>query len=111
MATPVNGNCDWRCHFGRTEFSIKVSCPLRLSFHVMPDIRILQHVRPEPSCTIAEALNDRGRSYQTAQIFRNDPVPGSLDGAAIRRAARTHEATLRNTARTVSGRWTDLMGA
>jgi GMP synthase (glutamine-hydrolysing) len=49
----------------------------------MPDVRILQHVRPEPPGTITEALDNRGLSYQTTQIFRDDPVPDALDADSL----------------------------
>ena len=49
----------------------------------MPDVRILQHVRPEPPGTIVEALDDRGLSHRTTQIFRDDPVPDALDADAL----------------------------
>lgn len=118
----------------------------------MPDLLILQHVRPEPPGTIADALAHRELSYCTVKIFRDEPVPDTLDadglvlmggpmgvgdigdrahlsrelslieaalrdeladegldGAAIRRAAMTHEQALRDTARTVFGRWADLV--
>ena len=44
-----------------------------------PNVLILQHVRPEPPGTIAEALDDHGVSHRTVQIFRDDPVPDTLD--------------------------------
>ena len=49
----------------------------------MPDVLILQHVRPEPPGTIAEALDDHGVSHRTAQIFRDDPVPDTLDADGL----------------------------
>ncbi len=49
----------------------------------MPDVRLLQHVRPEPPGTIAEALGDQGLSYQTTQLFRGDPVPDTLNADAL----------------------------
>ena len=49
----------------------------------MPDVRILQHVRPEPPGTIAEALDDRGLSHRTTQVFRDEPVPDTLDADGL----------------------------
>jgi len=49
----------------------------------MSDVRILQHVRPEPPGTIAEALDDRGLSHRTTRIFRDDPVPDTLDADGL----------------------------
>ena len=145
----------------------------------MPDVLILQHVRPEPPGTIATALDDRDVSHRTVRIHRDDPLfsvgdpftafhwhgdvfalpdgavslarsaqtehqafrygenaygllchlegtpkpvawmttafqdelaEEGLDAGAIRRAAMGHEPQLRDTARTVFGRWGDLVG-
>lgn len=48
-----------------------------------PEVLILQHVRPEPPGTIAEALNDCGVSHRTVQLFRDDPVPDTLDADGL----------------------------
>lgn len=45
----------------------------------MPDVLILQHVRPEPPGTIAEALDSHDITYRTVQVFRGDPVPETLE--------------------------------
>ena len=45
----------------------------------MPDVLILQHVRPEPPGTIATALDDRGVSHRTVHIYRDDPLFGVGD--------------------------------
>jgi len=47
------------------------------------DVLILQHVRPEPPGTIAGALDDRGVSHRTVKIFRDDPVPDTLDADGL----------------------------
>ncbi|PSQ95292.1 MAG: amidotransferase [Bacteroidetes bacterium SW_9_63_38] len=49
----------------------------------MPDVLILQHVRPEPPGTIADALEDRGLSYDTVQVYRDDPVPDTLEADGL----------------------------
>ena len=51
----------------------------------MPDVCLLQHVRPEPPGTITEVLDDHGLSHRTTQIFRDDPVPDTLgaDGLVV----------------------------
>lgn len=49
----------------------------------MPDLLLLQHVRPEPPGTIADALDHRGLSYRTVKIFRDEPVPDTLDADGL----------------------------
>lgn len=49
----------------------------------MSDVLILQHVRPEPPATIANALDARGVSYRTVRTFRDDPVPDMLDADGL----------------------------
>ena len=51
----------------------------------MPEVLILQHVRPEPPGNIADALDDRGLSHRTVKIFRDEPVPDTLgaDGLVV----------------------------
>ena len=49
----------------------------------MPDVLILQHVRPEPPATIADALDDEGVSHRTVKIHRDDPVPETLDAGGL----------------------------
>lgn len=49
----------------------------------MPDVLILQHVRPEPPGIIAEALDDCGVSHRTVQIFRDEPVPDTLNADGL----------------------------
>ncbi len=49
----------------------------------MPDVLILQHVRPEPPATIAEALDEHDVSHRTVRIFRDEPVPGTLDADGL----------------------------
>lgn len=49
----------------------------------MPDVLILQHVRPEPPGTIADALDARGCSSHTVQVYRDDPVPETLDADGL----------------------------
>jgi len=48
-----------------------------------PTVLILQHVRPEPPGTIADALDDRGASHRTVKIFRDEPVPSTLDADGL----------------------------
>jgi len=48
-----------------------------------PTVLILQHVRPEPPGTIAAALDDRGASHRTVKIFRDEPVPSTLDADGL----------------------------
>ena len=48
-----------------------------------PNVLILQHVRPEPPGTIADALDETGLSYRTIQIFQNEPVPDSLNADGL----------------------------
>ena len=43
--------------------------------------------------------------------FQNELAEEGLDAGAIRRAAMGHEPQLRDTARTVFGRWAELVGA
>jgi GMP synthase (glutamine-hydrolysing) len=43
------------------------------------------------------------------KAFQDELAEEGLDGAAIRREAMTHEPSLRDTARTVFGRWADLV--
>ena len=43
--------------------------------------------------------------------FQDELTAEGRDGAAIRRAAMGYEPQLRDTARTVFGRWGDLVGA
>ena len=45
----------------------------------MPDVLILQHVRPEPPGTIATVPDDRGVSHRTVRIHRDDPLFGVGD--------------------------------
>ena len=45
------------------------------------DVLILQHVRPEPPGTIAEALDAGGVSHRTVRVFRGDAVPDTLGAA------------------------------
>jgi len=49
----------------------------------MSDVLILQHVRPEPPGTIADALEARGLSYDTVQVYRDDPVPETLEADGL----------------------------
>jgi GMP synthase (glutamine-hydrolysing) len=51
----------------------------------MPDVLILQHVRPEPPGTITDALDARGRSHRTVRVYRDEPVPDTLtaDGLVV----------------------------
>jgi len=49
----------------------------------MSDVLILQHVRPESPGTIAEALNDRGVLHRTVQIYRDEPVPDTLNADGL----------------------------
>jgi GMP synthase (glutamine-hydrolysing) len=48
-----------------------------------PDVLILQHVRAEPPGTIADALDDAGVSHRTVEIYRDDPVPDTLDADGL----------------------------
>jgi len=48
-----------------------------------PTVLILQHVRPEPPGTIADALDDRGVSHRTVEISRDEPVPSTLDADGL----------------------------
>lgn len=48
-----------------------------------PDVLILQHVRPEPPGTIAEALETRGLSHRTVEVHRDDSVPATLEADAL----------------------------
>lgn len=41
--------------------------------------------------------------------FQDELAEEGIDGASVRRAAKTYEQSLRDTARTVFGRWTDLL--
>mgnify|MGYP006280215659 CR=1 FL=1 len=51
----------------------------------MTDVLILQHVRPEPPGTIADALAARGVSHRTVRVDRGEPVPDALaaDGLVV----------------------------
>jgi GMP synthase (glutamine-hydrolysing) len=49
----------------------------------MPEVLILQHVRPEPPGTIADALADRDVSHRTVELFRDEPVPDRLDADGL----------------------------
>jgi len=49
----------------------------------MTDVLILQHVRPEPPGTIRDALDDQSVSHRTVEVFRNDPVPDTLDADGL----------------------------
>jgi len=49
----------------------------------MSDVLILQHVRPEPPGTIADALAAHDLSYDTVQVYRDDPVPETLDADGL----------------------------
>lgn len=49
----------------------------------MPDVLVLQHVRPEPPGTILEALDARGTSHETVRVFRDEPVPETLDADGL----------------------------
>ncbi len=49
----------------------------------MTDVRILQHVRPEPPGTIAEALDARDVAHRTVRIHRDEPVPETLDADGL----------------------------
>ncbi|PSQ76720.1 MAG: hypothetical protein BRD35_05575 [Bacteroidetes bacterium QH_7_62_13] len=48
-----------------------------------PYVLVLQHVRPEPPGTIADALDDHGVWHRTVQLFRDDPVPATLDADGL----------------------------
>ncbi len=53
---------------------------------VMPDaadVLILQHVAPEPPGRIRHALDAHGCSHHTVRIFRDDPVPETLNAAGL----------------------------
>jgi GMP synthase (glutamine-hydrolysing) len=43
------------------------------------NVLILQHVRPEPPGTIADALDRSGLSHRTVKVYRDEPVPDMLD--------------------------------
>ena len=49
----------------------------------MSDVLILQHVRPEPPGTIAEALSAQGVSHRTVRVYRDEPVPDRLDADGL----------------------------
>ena len=49
----------------------------------MPDVLILQHVRPEPPATITDALEASDISYRTVRIYRDEPVPDTLDAEGL----------------------------
>jgi len=49
----------------------------------MSFVLILQHVRPEPPGTIADALEDHGVDYDTVRIFRDEAVPDTLDADGL----------------------------
>ena len=49
----------------------------------MSGVLLLQHVRPEPPGTIADALDDRGLSHRTVEIFREETVPSTLDADGL----------------------------
>jgi GMP synthase (glutamine-hydrolysing) len=49
----------------------------------MPDVLILQHVRPEPPGTIIEALDDREVTHRTVKLHRGDSVPDTLDADGL----------------------------
>lgn len=49
----------------------------------MTDVRIQQHVRPEPPGTIAGARDAREVSHRTVKIYRDDPVPDTLDADGL----------------------------
>jgi len=48
-----------------------------------PTVLVLQHVRPEPPGPIAAALDDRGVAPRTVRLFRDEPVPETLDADAL----------------------------
>jgi GMP synthase (glutamine-hydrolysing) len=48
-----------------------------------PDVLILQHVRPEPPGTIADALDDSGLLHRTVKLYRDEPVPETLEADAL----------------------------
>ncbi len=54
-----------------------------MSDSTSPDVLTVQHVRPEPLGTIAEALDRSGVSHRTVRIFRDDRVPGTLDADGL----------------------------
>ncbi len=49
----------------------------------MSDVLLLQHVRPEPPGTIANALDARGVSHRTVRVYRDEPVPDRLDAEGL----------------------------
>ena len=49
----------------------------------MSDVLILQHVRPEPPGTIAEALNAHGVSHRIVRVYRDEPVPDRLNADGL----------------------------
>jgi len=49
----------------------------------MPEVLVLQHVRPEPPGTLRLALDDRDVSCRTVRIFRDEPVPATLDADGL----------------------------
>jgi GMP synthase (glutamine-hydrolysing) len=48
-----------------------------------PNVLILQHVRPEPPGTIADALDDGGLPYRTVKLYRDEPVPDTLEADGL----------------------------
>jgi GMP synthase-like glutamine amidotransferase len=48
-----------------------------------PDVLILQHVHPEPPGTIADALDDGGLPHRTVKLYRDEPVPDTLEADAL----------------------------
>lgn len=49
----------------------------------MSDVLLLQHVRPEPPGTIAEALSAHGVPHRTVRVYRDEPVPDRLDADGL----------------------------
>ena len=49
----------------------------------MSDVLLLQHVRPEPPGTIADALDAHGLSHRTVRVYRDEPVPDRLDAEGL----------------------------
>lgn len=47
------------------------------------DVLILQHVAPEPPGRIRDALETHGCSHRMVRIFRDEPVPETLNAAGI----------------------------
>ena len=47
------------------------------------DVLLLQHVRPEQPGNIASSLDDRGVSHRTVKLFRDEPVPETLDADGL----------------------------